>query len=195
MRRASLPVLGAAVVVLAAGSTAAVVAASGGLQDNGRSAACAAPAALPGTSVDVTLADMGNMMGSGSTGNGDTMMGNDGVGPPFGSMRLIATPGGATAGPVSFRVHNVGTLTHELVVLPARAGRAAGRRPVGADSRVPEVGSLGEASRDCGPGAGKGIPAGATGWVTLTLAPGNYELVCNLPGHYTAGMSSNLLVQ
>lgn len=194
MPRASLPVLGAAVVVLAAGSTAAVAAASGGLQDNGRSAICAAPA-LPGPVVDVTLADMGNMMGGGRTGSGNSMMGNVGVGPPFGSMRLVAAPGGAVAGPVSFRVHNVGTVTHELVVLPARAGQVAGRRPVEPDARVAEAGSRGEASRDCGPGAGKGIPAGATGWVTLTLTPGSYELVCNLPGHYAAGMSSNLLVQ
>jgi uncharacterized cupredoxin-like copper-binding protein len=28
--------------------------------------------------------------------------------------------------------------------------------------------------------------------VTVTLAPGHYELVCNLPGHYTAGMYTQL---
>jgi len=35
---------------------------------------------------------------------------------------------------------------------------------------------------------------GASGWVTVTLAPGQYELVCNLAGHYTAGMYAQLTV-
>jgi len=59
-------------------------------------------------------------------------------------------------------------------------GQAAGQRAVGTDARVDEAGSFGEASRNCGDGAGEGIPAGSAGWVTLTLAPGSYELVCNL---------------
>jgi uncharacterized cupredoxin-like copper-binding protein len=32
------------------------------------------------------------------------------------------------------------------------------------------------------------------GWVTVTLAPGRYELVCNLPGHYVSGMYGELTV-
>ena len=43
-----------------------------------------------------------------------------------------------------------------------------------------------------GQGAGQGIRPGSSGWVTLTLAPGHYELVCNLPGHYAAGMHTEL---
>jgi uncharacterized cupredoxin-like copper-binding protein len=35
---------------------------------------------------------------------------------------------------------------------------------------------------------------GASGWVTVTLPPGRYELVCNLPGHYAAGMYTQLTV-
>jgi len=45
-----------------------------------------------------------------------------------------------------------------------------------------------------GAGAGEGIVPGASGWVTVTLAPGQYELVCNLAGHYTAGMYTQLTV-
>ncbi len=37
---------------------------------------------------------------------------------------------------------------------------------------------------------GDGIAVGAAGWVTLE--PGRYELVCNLPGHYAAGMYNEL---
>lgn len=59
-------------------------------------------------------------------------------------------------------------------------------RPLGSDGKVAEAGSLGEASKTGGQGAGQGIRPGSSGWVTLTLAPGHHELVCNLPGHYAA---------
>lgn len=87
---------------------------------------------------------------------------------------------------------NTGVRPHELVVLPLPAGQGIGQRPVGADRKIDETGSLGEASRTCGAGSGDGIAAGATGWTTLTLGPGRYELVCNLPGHYTSGMYTEL---
>ncbi|MFJ3303804.1 hypothetical protein ACIPSA_11860 [Streptomyces sp. NPDC086549] len=35
-------------------------------------------------------------------------------------------------------------------------------------------------------------PRGTTGWTTLTLQPGRYELVFNLPGHYPAGTYAGL---
>jgi hypothetical protein len=78
------------------------------------------------------------------------------------------------------------------VVLPLPAGQAVGTRAVGSDGQVDEAGSLGEASRTCGAGAGDGIAACAAGWLTLTLGPGRYELVCNLPGHYPASMHAEL---
>src|SRR5664280_1807138 len=34
-----------------------------------------------------------------------------------------------------------------------------------------------------------------TGWMTLQLPAGRYELVCNLPGHYAAGMRALLIVR
>jgi uncharacterized cupredoxin-like copper-binding protein len=112
----------------------------------------------------------------------------------MGMARVFANPGVVAAGTVSLRVVNQGTRTHELVVLPLPAGQAVGTRPVGGDGRVDEAGSLGEVSHTCGAGAGDGIAAGAAGWLTLTLAPGRYELVCNLPGHYAAGMYTELVV-
>jgi uncharacterized cupredoxin-like copper-binding protein len=57
---------------------------------------------------------------------------------------------------------------------------------------VSEAGSLGEASRTCGAGAGEGIASGAAGWTTVTLRPGRYELLGNVPGHYAAGMYAEL---
>lgn len=80
------------------------------------------------------------------------------------------------------------------MLLPLPAGQPVGERIVGADNRVDETGSRGEASRTCGAGAGDGIDPGAVGWVTLHLPAGTYELVCNLPGHYAAGMYTGLTV-
>ena len=131
---------------------------------------CNVPA-LSGTAVNVTLWDM---MGGG-------MMGGR-------MMAVSASPSTVPAGEVSFRVVNQGGMVHELVVLPLAAGHAIGARPVGYDGKVNETGSLGEASRTCGQGAGNGIAPGATSWVTLQLQPGRYELICNLPGHYAMGM-------
>jgi len=64
----------------------------------------------------------------------------------------------------------------------------------GGDAKVDEAGSLGEASKSGAQGEGEGIAPGALGWVTVTLAPGRYELVCNLPGHYVSGMYGELTV-
>ncbi|MFK0156112.1 hypothetical protein ACIQVK_29085 [Streptomyces sp. NPDC090493] len=138
---------------------------------------CTAPA-LPGRVVDVTVSDMGPGMMNG--------------GPRWYGMRLTARPAAVPTGPVSLRVLNAGHLTHEVVVLPLPAAQAVGDRSIGTDGRVDESGSLGEASRSCGAGTGGGIAPGTAAWVTLTLRPGRYELVCNLPGHYAAGARTEL---
>lgn len=142
--------------------------------------ACATPG-LPGTIVHVTLMSMGSPM------MGGPMMGG-------GTMRLLPDRTTVPAGTVSFVAANASPITHELVVLPLASGQSVGERPVGADKTVSETGSLGEASMTCGAGHGDGITAGSAGWVTLDLAPGRYELMCNLPGHYAAGMYAPLTV-
>jgi uncharacterized cupredoxin-like copper-binding protein len=190
-RNLRLIVTGAlAAMVLGAGSTVALAAASGAFRGSGRvsaGAGCAAPA-LPGAVVDVRLVDMGAGMMGGPAWRGPMTGGRQGMG----VFRILASPDVVPAGTVSLRVRNAGALTHELVVLPLPAGQAAGARTAGADGRIDETGSLGEASRTCGAGEGDGISAGATGWVTLRLQPGHYELVCNLPRHYAAGMYTEL---
>ena len=140
---------------------------------------CTAPP-LPGHVVDVTLADMGSGMMSGSPG------------PREMGMRLSVTPAKVSAGTVSLRVVNTGASAHEVVVLPLPAGQTQGQREAGDDQKVDEEGSLGEASKNCGAGTGEGISPGSAGWTTLTLRPGRYELVCNFPGHYTMGMHAEL---
>jgi uncharacterized cupredoxin-like copper-binding protein len=109
-------------------------------------------------------------------------------------MRLQADRATVRHGTVSFLVTNGGSITHELVVLPLPESQIVGTQPFGGDGKIDEAGSLGEASKTCGEGAGQGILPGASGWVSVTLEPGRYELVCNLPGHYAAGMYTQLTV-
>jgi uncharacterized cupredoxin-like copper-binding protein len=102
---------------------------------------------------------------------------------------VSVTPDAINFGPVTFVVTNLGTLNHELVVLPLPAD-GVGTRPVGANGKVDESQSLGEASRSCGSGAGDGISPGARSWVVVKLTPGRYELACDVPWHYASGMSA-----
>jgi uncharacterized cupredoxin-like copper-binding protein len=134
------------------------------------SVACAAPQ-LPGKTVNVILSDAGNSM----MGRGPMM------------VTLRADPGAVAAGQVSFVVHNQGALAHELVVLPM-APDGPGTRRTAADGKIDEAQSLGEASKSCSAETGDGIAPGSTSWTTVTLPPGRYELVCNEPWHYSAGM-------
>jgi len=181
----SLIFIGTAVVLLAAASTAGVAAASGAFRDSSAapSGQCSAPA-LAGSVVDVGLM---NMMNGGMGGDGGGWM-------TGGSKRLVISPGHVTTGPVSFRVANMGTLVHELVVLPLPANQTVGDRNAASNGKVDETGSLGEASNSCASGPGTGLNPGSIGWVTLELSPGNYELICNLPGHYADGMYEELTV-
>ncbi len=146
---------------------------------------CAAPN-LPGTVVNVTLMNSGGPM----MGNGSMMGGARG-----GMMRLTATPSTVGAGQVSFVATNMGSLNHELLIVPLSGNQIVGTRPIQSDGTVDETGSLGEASNTCGAGAGEGIAPGSSSWVTMTLAPGRYELLCNLPGHYAAGMYTQITVR
>lgn len=183
------------VVVLAAGSSVGVAAATGAFSSPATApdGQCSAPS-LPGTVVDVELTDMGGTMGGGQGPSG-MMWGGYGRGyGQGGMMRVLLSRDTVPAGTVSFQVVNTGSLVHELVVLPLAPGASVGDRPIGADGRVSEKGSLGEASNTCGAGAGDGIEPGAISWVTLHLPAGNYELVCNISGHYAAGMYAQLHV-
>lgn len=144
-------------------------------------ARCPAPV-LPGPVVSVSLTNMGAPMMRRPNG----MMG--------GAMRMTADRSTVAHGTVSFLVTNAGTISHELVILPLPDSQIPGTRQIGADAKIDEAGSLGEASNTCAEGTGQGILPGASGWVTLTLPPGRYELVCNLPGHYAAGMYTQLTV-
>lgn len=171
-----------ATLVLAGLSIVAVGLLGGGWRSTGDNS-CTVPA-QSGRVINVTATNMGSPMMGGSTG----MM-------SAGSMRLVADTATVRRGTVTFFVSNRGSVSHEMVILPLRGSQLVGTQAIGGDGRVDEAGSLGEASSSCGSGAGDGILPGSSSWVTVTLVPGRYELVCNLPGHYAAGMYTQLTVE
>jgi uncharacterized cupredoxin-like copper-binding protein len=174
---AALIVAGVAVLV-GTGAVVAIATWSTSTPVNGAYGAISCPTpTLPGTAVDVQVTEAGDMMMS------------------HAPMRatLVARPNSVQAGRVSFVVSNVGALVHELVILPLPA-EGPDTRPTGTDGMIDESRSLGEASRSRSAGTVDGIAPGSTGWVTRTLKPGRYELVCDQPWHYAAGMFDLLTV-
>jgi uncharacterized cupredoxin-like copper-binding protein len=183
----------AAVIALVASGAVAVGAGSGGAIPGGigfLSGSSPAAPSLPGTVVNVSLTDMGGSM----MGRGKGMMGQRNGMMNGGAMSLSPDQAFVPHGTVSFVVTNGGSIDHEMVILPLPSSQAVGARAIGGDAKIDETGSLGEATHSGGAGAGAGIVPGASGWVTVTLAPGHYELVCNLPRHYMAGMHTQFTV-
>jgi uncharacterized cupredoxin-like copper-binding protein len=95
---------------------------------------------------------------------------------------LKPQPSSTSAGKVTFKATNDGKVAHELVVL--QTDKAPGALPV-AKAKADEAGDLGEA---------EDIAAGTSKSVTLALKPGHYVLICNLAGHYEAGMRTAFTV-
>ncbi|MEY2517053.1 MAG: hypothetical protein QOJ89_4411 [bacterium] len=89
----------------------------------------------------------------------------------------------ATAGKLTITLDNKGTMVHELVVL--KGDEAASALKV-SGGRVSEKTAVGEVSETA---------AGAAKSSTITLKPGHYIIVCNVPGHYQDGMRGTLTVR
>lgn len=92
------------------------------------------------------------------------------------------------AGPVTFTFKNVGTIVHEMLVV--KTDLLVSRLPVDSDTdRFNEESEswevIGEISE---------YQPGETKDLTVSLAPGSYQLVCNLPSHYGNGMATAFTV-
>jgi hypothetical protein len=92
----------------------------------------------------------------------------------------------APAGAVSFTIDNNGTIGHEFLIV--KTDIATGEIPVVGD-RFPEDADGIEVIDEIGE-----YPAGTTETLEVTLTPGNYQLVCNLPDHYANGMFTGFVV-
>ncbi len=100
---------------------------------------------------------------------------------------IEASPAEVAQGAVGFDVRNAGSTAHELEVL---------RVPNGADpNALPVVNHVADtAGLELVDEAEEIAPStGAT--VSVTLAAGTYALICNVPGHYEAGMRTTFTVR
>lgn len=86
----------------------------------------------------------------------------------------------AKAGEVVFTITNDGTIGHEFLVVKTDIG--VGDIPLDGDHFAEPTDGL-EVIDEIGEFA-----KGTTETLTVTLDPGSYQLVCNLPDHYSAGM-------
>jgi uncharacterized cupredoxin-like copper-binding protein len=84
-----------------------------------------------------------------------------------------------SAGKVAITAPNTGKVEHELVLLKTDV-----------DPAKLKTEKDGEVQEDAysGPGEIPDVEAGETGKAVLNLKPGKYAMVCNVPGHYKAGM-------
>jgi uncharacterized cupredoxin-like copper-binding protein len=115
-------------------------------------------------------------------------MGMPGANMSRATMRIFAVPNSVPAGEVTFTATNRSTdLIHEMILIKV----IDATRPlpyVVADNKVNEdaAGHLGEVSE---------LDPGKSGGLTLKLDPGTYMLLCNVPGHYMAGMWTTITVR
>ena len=104
-----------------------------------------------------------------------------------GEMYLRSSATDFKAGLISFVVTNDGTMHHEFVIVTGDPTGTTGDEP----GRVSEANHIGG---DSGPEIGD-IAPGHTKVLTVKLAPGTYTAMCNLPGHYAAGMHFQFTVE
>ncbi|HXY92731.1 MAG TPA: sulfocyanin-like copper-binding protein [Acidimicrobiia bacterium] len=101
---------------------------------------------------------------------------------------IALDPASPPTGAVTFDVTNQGKIAHEFVLfrtdLPADALPVNKKGDV--NEQAPQLQSVADSGSDLKPGASRTLHA--------TLTPGHYVAVCNLPGHYAAGMRVDVTV-
>jgi uncharacterized cupredoxin-like copper-binding protein len=104
-----------------------------------------------------------------------------------GDMFLRPSVTTVATGTVTFTVTNNGLMQHEFVVVSGDPTGTTGDEP----GRVSEANHVGGAN---GPEIGN-INPGQSKTMTVHLAPGTYTAMCNLPGHFAAGMEFKFVVR
>lgn len=93
----------------------------------------------------------------------------------------ITLDGSVPAGKVSFKVRNNGPSTHEFVIF--RSDLEAGKLPTKSDGTVDEEGAGVEHVDEL-----EDIGSGKSKTLSADLTAGKYVAICNIAGHYAAGM-------
>ncbi len=91
----------------------------------------------------------------------------------------------AASGEIAFIARNVGAISHELVVI---------RTDLAPDALPVEGGEVTEGELDVAAKVDE-FAAGTCEQVSVTLEPGSYVLICNIPGHYQLDMRAAFTVQ
>jgi uncharacterized cupredoxin-like copper-binding protein len=100
-------------------------------------------------------------------------------------FRITVRPARVHAGEVRLSVLNRGPVNHELIVVEAQS-----RLPERSDGMTIDEDALKPVTiRTLEPGN-----PGETRVLDLHLAPGRYELFCNMSGHFLGGMHAELVV-
>jgi uncharacterized cupredoxin-like copper-binding protein len=90
----------------------------------------------------------------------------------------------ASSGTLTFSATNDGTVTHEIEVFEGETDPAS--QPIEDHVAATEGWTLVDEIEDITPGSSADL--------TLDLAPGTYQVVCNLVGHFEKGMYATLTV-
>jgi uncharacterized cupredoxin-like copper-binding protein len=125
---------------------------------------------------------------SGSTGStGSPSAATDGISATERDFAITLDATTAKPGSVTFDVTNQGPSTHEFVVF--KTDLAADQLPTTDEGTVDEKAAGLEDVDEV-----EDIASGASQTLTANLDPGNYVVICNLPGHYQQGMRASLRV-
>jgi uncharacterized cupredoxin-like copper-binding protein len=124
------------------------------------------------------------VIGCGGTGGAKTP-GTTTVGAEEKEFSIVLDKTTVPAGNVTFAVRNAGAIVHEFVVLDTDT--PAGQLPQAGDEVSEDALTVVDEIEDIEPSANPSLD--------LTLTPGHYAIICNVPGHYAAGMHADLTVQ
>jgi uncharacterized cupredoxin-like copper-binding protein len=108
-------------------------------------------------------------------------------------MSLTLSQSYAPAGKVSFLITNAGTMGHEMVVL--KTDQPADSFPItGFEGEPNRFNEDAKGLTNVGETGDPAMKPGTSMMLTRDLAEGHYAIVCNLNGHYAAGMHQDFWV-
>jgi len=157
--------------------------------------ACAPPTAAPGSGDGgVSVAGPPRTVIVHGSAPIDVVLSDSG---PSGPMSLVSFESSAPAGDITFRVKNLGTMEHEMIVLKTDTPfdqlpvTDAGDPPAPVKSGANKVDEANNVAETGDPN----LKPGETRTFSAKLDAGHYVLVCNLAGHYQMGMRAPFTVQ